>query len=65
MSYNILTFELLDVEVIDPWSVLDRHKKEALLLSITNAQKRPIIALKRILALVCIIIKTWFFFWFG
>ena len=57
MSCDISTSEFLGVEVIDPRSVLDRRKKEVLLLGIASTQKENVTALKRTLAVVCTVVE--------
>lgn len=47
MSYDILVFKFLGIEVIDPWSILDKRKKEVFLLGIIGALKEVVIALKK------------------
>ena len=58
MSYDISTSEFLDIEVIDPQSVLDRCKKEVFLLDIASAQKELVTNLKGTLVVVCTIIEN-------
>lgn len=57
MSCNIPAFKSLGIGIIDSQSILDRCKKEMFLLSIVSACKELVIALKKILAVVCIVVK--------
>ena len=57
INYDISASKFLGVEFIDCQSVLDRRKKDVLLLGIVGAWKEFITALKRTLTVVCIIVE--------
>ena len=57
MSCDISASEFLGVGVIDPQSMLDRHKKEVFLLSIAGAQEENVTVFKGTLAVVVTVIE--------
>ncbi len=65
MSHDIFISKFWDIRVIVPQSELDRSEKDILLLDIVDIQEKLMIALKKILATVCTILKilTFFLIW--
>ena len=57
MGYDISASKFLSVKVLDPQSVLDKRQKEVFLLDTVCTWKEPVIALKKILAIVYTIIE--------
>ena len=62
MSHDIYASKFRDIGVIVHRSMLDRHKKELLLLDITGTSEELVIALKEILDAVRTVIEDLTFF---
>ncbi len=58
MSCDISASKFLGIGVIDPRNILDRCKKEVLLLDIAGVRKKLVTAIERILAVVYAIVEA-------
>lgn len=62
MSHDIFASEFQGIKVIIPQNMLNRYEKKVLLLDIINTWKELVIALKKTLIIVYIIIEDLIFY---